>query len=83
MVELLLFALVFVLFVIDVFFFLLWRTLLCMIYLFLKNKQRCVTDEKTLNSLKEKMGDWPIVTIQLPIFNEYYVVERLLELLLT
>lgn len=80
MVELLLFAVVFVLFVIDVF-FLFYYGVHCyaMIYLFQKNKQRCVTDEKTLNSLKEKMGDWPTVTIQLPIFNEYYVVERLLE----
>ena len=25
------------------------------------------------------MGEWPKVTIQLPIFNEYYVVERLLD----
>ena len=41
-------------------------------YLYLKNKQKAPTPEKHTGSL-------PHVTIQLPIYNERYVVERLLE----
>ena len=38
---------------------------------YLKNKQ-------ALNTTEPKAG-WPKVTVQLPLYNELYVVERLLE----
>src|SRR5208283_855542 len=41
-------------------------------YLYLKNKQKAPTPPK-------HSGPLPRVTIQLPVFNERYVVERLLE----
>jgi cellulose synthase/poly-beta-1,6-N-acetylglucosamine synthase-like glycosyltransferase len=41
------------------------------IYLFLKNRRRRIEPAQTF-------GDLPSVTVQLPIFNEYYVVRRLI-----
>jgi len=42
------------------------------VYLFLKNRDNIPTPQSTFKEL-------PRITVQLPIFNEYYVVERLLE----
>ncbi len=50
-----------------------------MIHLFLKNPQRCEVDQDEYDSLKKKMSKWPKVTIQLPMFNEYYVAERVID----
>lgn len=50
-----------------------------MVHLFLKNRKNCESSEDELEQLRKKMGDWPQVTIQLPMFNEYYVVERLID----
>lgn len=46
-------------------------------YLYLKSKR-----DRRLHPVPNpevKLGEWPMVTIQLPIYNELYVVERLIE----
>ena len=57
-----------------------------MLYLYLKNPERCFSNslsqeskEKPLNKLK----NLPLVTVQLPIFNEYYVAGRLIDSIIT
>ena len=35
--------------------------------------------KEKVDAAKSSINDWPVVTIQLPIFNEQYVVERLLD----
>ncbi|MDH5717724.1 MAG: glycosyltransferase family 2 protein [Spirochaetia bacterium] len=50
-----------------------------LVFLYLKNKKNCKTNNEELEVLIKKMKKWPKVTIQLPIFNEYYVVERLIK----
>lgn len=50
-----------------------------MVYLYLKNRQRCVIEPEEITNLEKNFKSWPKVTIQLPIFNEYYVVDRLIE----
>jgi cellulose synthase/poly-beta-1,6-N-acetylglucosamine synthase-like glycosyltransferase len=42
------------------------------IYLFLKNRRRRIEPAA-------KFGELPIVTVQLPVFNEYYVIRRLID----
>lgn len=49
-----------------------------MVKLYLKNRHKCVTNKDELAHLTQKMGKWPMVTIQLPMFNEKYVAERLI-----
>jgi cellulose synthase/poly-beta-1,6-N-acetylglucosamine synthase-like glycosyltransferase len=48
-----------------------------MVYLYRKNKAYCETDPS--RNLKITDANLPIVTVQLPIFNEFYVVDRLIE----
>lgn len=50
-----------------------------MVKLFFKYRHNCVSDPNRLSELKKKMKTWPRVTIQLPMFNEYYVAERLID----
>lgn len=53
-----------------------------MVYLYRKNKDFCDSmedpDHTPIDLSKVNAKDLPHVTIQLPIFNEYYVVERLI-----
>ena len=49
---------------------------LLMVYLYRKNTQYCVSDSSLYYN--EKTKNLPFVTIQLPIYNEFYVVDRLL-----
>ncbi len=44
----------------------------CIIYLFLKNRSKHVLP-------KEQFATLPRVTVQLPVFNEFYVIRRLIE----
>lgn len=44
----------------------------CILYLFLKNRNKAMVPERDFEQL-------PRVTVQLPVFNEYYVVRRLIE----
>ena len=46
-----------------------------MVYLYRKYFPRCESTSYKLPEIKE----WPVVSVQLPIYNEYYVLERLLE----
>ena len=50
---------------------------LIMVYLYKQNKENCVSNEK--DYFKGTEENLPKVTVQLPIYNEYYVVDRLLE----
>lgn len=50
-----------------------------MVKLFFKYQKNCISDPDKLAELKKKMKSWPRVTIQLPMFNEYYVAERLID----
>lgn len=50
---------------------------LLMVYLYRRNPEYCISDSGKMYNIKDK--ELPIVTVQLPIFNEYYVVERLIE----
>jgi cellulose synthase/poly-beta-1,6-N-acetylglucosamine synthase-like glycosyltransferase len=50
-----------------------------MVFLFMKNKRNCITDPEELNFFADKKIPWPMVTIQLPVYNEYYVIERLID----
>ncbi len=47
---------------------------LSLVKAYVKNKQSADSNE-----VKTSFDNWPIVTVQLPIFNEKYVVERLLD----
>jgi cellulose synthase/poly-beta-1,6-N-acetylglucosamine synthase-like glycosyltransferase len=48
-----------------------------MVYLYRKNTQYCTSDpEKTFDISNPSL---PLVTVQLPIYNEYYVVDRLID----
>lgn len=44
-----------------------------LVYLYYKNKKKRTTDPE------KKFAELPVVTVQLPIFNEQYVVDRLLQ----
>ncbi len=44
----------------------------CILYLFLKNRGRKMDPDRNFDRL-------PSVTVQLPVFNEYYVIRRLIE----
>ncbi|HZQ17502.1 MAG TPA: cellulose synthase family protein [Terriglobales bacterium] len=44
-----------------------------LVYLYYKNKKKQTTDPET------KFAELPLVTVQLPIFNEQYVIDRLLQ----
>lgn len=44
-----------------------------------KNLGNDQDQEATMHSVYGGESDWPIVTIQLPVFNELYVVERLID----
>lgn len=50
-----------------------------MVKLFFKYRRNCESDPERLEQLVAKMKVWPKVTIQLPMFNEYYVAERLID----
>jgi cellulose synthase/poly-beta-1,6-N-acetylglucosamine synthase-like glycosyltransferase len=50
-----------------------------MVKLFFKYRRNCESDPARLEELVTKMKVWPKVTIQLPMFNEYYVAERLID----
>ncbi len=50
-----------------------------MVHLYFKNKESAKTNPEQIKVLTKKMGKWPMVTVQLPMFNEYYVVERLID----
>lgn len=52
-----------------------------MVGLYQRNKKYCLSDgeKEPLDLSVANLRDVPTVTIQLPIFNEYYVVDRLLE----
>ncbi|MCS6985081.1 MAG: glycosyltransferase family 2 protein [Leptospiraceae bacterium] len=50
-----------------------------MVYLYLKNGKRCETDPATYAQLVKKMRRWPKVTLQVPMYNEYYVAERVID----
>lgn len=47
-------------------------------YLFYRHKKNLPGKVPTLDELEKKLGALPKVTVQLPIYNEKYVVERLL-----
>lgn len=49
-----------------------------MVYLYAKYKTNCDSEEGRLFYPKTKK-DTPIVTVQLPVYNEFYVIERLIE----
>jgi len=52
-----------------------------MVFLYRKNKQYCVSgnDYPPLNLKTTKAAKIPVVTVQLPIFNEFYVCDRLID----
>ncbi len=50
-----------------------------MVKLFFKYRKNCISHPGELEALEKKMKVWPRVTIQLPMFNEYYVAERLID----
>lgn len=49
-----------------------------MIYLYRKYKDNCDSEPELYFQPKSKK-EYPIVTVQLPVYNEYYVVDRLIE----
>ncbi|MCB1142979.1 MAG: glycosyltransferase [Leptospiraceae bacterium] len=51
---------------------------LLMVYLYRKNHKYCISDPER-NYTLEQEASLPHVTVQLPIFNEYYVVDRLID----
>ncbi len=53
---------------------------LIMILLYLRANYQNKHDRKDLSCL-QKISDWPAVTIQIPIYNERYTIERLLKAL--
>ncbi len=51
-----------------------------MVYLFLRNRKQCIhTNEIVLSNPNLSKNNWPSVTLQLPVFNEYFVIERLID----
>ena len=50
---------------------------LLMVYLYHKNSKHCISDPNLKYSIEE--NNLPEVTVQLPIYNEFYVVERLID----
>lgn len=53
-----------------------------LVVLYLKNRERCRSNPAELEENMRAMRaieEWPLVTIQLPIYNEFYVVERLID----
>ena len=54
-----------------------------MVYLYRRNQKYCVTGQEPEHAAVDlervKPADLPAVTIQLPVFNEFYVVDRLIE----
>jgi len=54
-----------------------------MIYLYRRNAEYCVSGEdeerEPIDLDRISSGSLPIVTVQLPIYNEYYVIDRLLK----
>lgn len=49
-----------------------------MVYLYLKNRKKCEMNPEVHSRLVKKMGNWPKVTVQIPMYNEFYVAERIL-----
>lgn len=80
--DLLLFA-VFTVYMLDVFLlFGFGLHAFLMIYLSRKNPERCVSEADgtaAIDLKNTRAAGLPIVTVQLPIFNEFYVVDRLIE----
>ncbi len=54
-----------------------------MVYLYYRNSDYCLTaqeqEHEPIDLKKVKARDLPMITIQLPVFNEYYVVDRLIK----
>ncbi len=50
-----------------------------MVYLFKKNGSSCHSGSCSIDLSQKPKREWPVVTVQLPVFNEYYVLERLLD----
>ena len=50
---------------------------LLMVYLYRKNTQYCISDPSKTFDVDDP--SLPMVTIQLPIYNEFYVVDRLID----
>jgi cellulose synthase/poly-beta-1,6-N-acetylglucosamine synthase-like glycosyltransferase len=48
-----------------------------MVYLYQKNSEHCISNPDKALKLNESI--FPIVTVQLPIYNEFYVVDRLVD----
>lgn len=48
-----------------------------MVYLYRKNKKNCLSKEESKRAITDPT--LPIVTVQLPVFNEFYVVDRLIQ----
>lgn len=72
----------FILYIIDVLFLFLYGThLYVMLYLYKKNKDKCLSyiEKKPIDLASTPIEKIPEVAIQLPIYNEFYVVDRLLE----
>lgn len=73
---------VFILYVLDVFLLFLYGIhMYVMLYLFLKYKNKCISnkEKEPIDLEKTNSNLLPEVAIQLPVYNEYYVVDRLIE----
>ncbi|MDX1960627.1 MAG: glycosyltransferase family 2 protein [Leptospiraceae bacterium] len=71
-------ALFITVYTLDIFFlFLFGLHSILMVYLYQKNHEHCISDPKMDKSIDDPT--LPVVTIQLPIFNEFYVVDRLID----
>jgi cellulose synthase/poly-beta-1,6-N-acetylglucosamine synthase-like glycosyltransferase len=74
--------LVFVLYTVDVVLLFFYGIhMYVMLYLFLKHKNKCISniEKEPIDLEKVDPKSLPEVAIQLPIYNEYYVVDRLLD----
>ncbi|MCS7205797.1 MAG: glycosyltransferase family 2 protein [Leptospiraceae bacterium] len=79
--DIFVFALISVYFI-DVFLLFIYGVhLYVMIYLYKKNKHKCISnlEKPPIDLEKTDLNQIPEVAIQLPIYNEYYVVDRLLD----
>ncbi len=70
------------LYALDVFLLFLYGIhLYVMLYLYIKYKNKCISslEKKPLDLKSVNIEKLPDITLQLPIYNEYYVIDRLLE----
>ncbi|GIW23637.1 MAG: glycosyl transferase [Candidatus Sericytochromatia bacterium] len=73
---------IFILYILDVsLLFLYGIHMYIMLYLFIKYKDKCLSnkEKEPINLEKVNIEKLPEVAIQLPIYNEFYVVDRLLD----